>query len=179
MLEPRPVVVPRGKDLFSVNRALSGGRVCFDRPPRGENVRRLFIVALAALLVAPAIPAGAQPTIDGVSPPTHRDDGPEVSISDASTVEGSGDLAFTVSLAEASDYPVGVMVRTEDGTAKANSDYRATVRRIVVPAGETSADLTVYVNDDARPERDEVMGVIKKCFDARHTTEVVGYMVFE
>lgn len=122
-------------------------------------MRRLIIAAFAAALLVPAIPAGAQPTIDGASPHRDRPDGPGVSVSDASTVEGAGDLEFTLSLAEASEYPVGVLVRTEDGTAKEKSDYARVMRRVVIPAGETDAIVTVPVVDDGRAERDEVMGL--------------------
>lgn len=99
-------------------------------------VRRTLLLTLAAFgLAAPAAHAA-------------------VTVSDASVPEG-GKLAFTV----ASDGPtLPVQVTTEDGSAKAGSDYE-TKEQTLPPFGLTGGSVVVEVqtSTDADPETDETL----------------------
>jgi len=59
---------------------------------------------------------------------------------------------FTVTLSHASNVDVTVHYTTEDGTAVAGSDYTAGSGTVVIPAGQTSAPITIAVRGDRLPE---------------------------
>jgi hypothetical protein len=83
---------------------------------------------------------------------------PQLAIDDATLVEGDAgttSAAFTVSLSAASTLPVTVDFATADGSASDPSDYSATNGRLTIPAGSTTATITVTVNGDATVETDE------------------------
>ncbi len=56
---------------------------------------------------------------------------------------GTTDFVFTVTLSEASEQDVKVDFRTEDDSAKALDDYNPVLGTLTIPAGETSATITV------------------------------------
>jgi uncharacterized repeat protein (TIGR01451 family) len=84
---------------------------------------------------------------------------PEVSISDATVVEGNSGTTgalFTVSLSAVSGRALSVVCSTSNGTARAGSDYVGISRQIIILVpGQHSTNLTVLVNGDIEIERDE------------------------
>ncbi len=93
-------------------------------------------------------------TVNGVDKPP-----PTVSIlSTVSLPEGNSDSSgaeFGVRLSEASQQRVRVNYETEDGTATAGEDYRATSGTLTFEAGEMRQMIRVLVLGDTRPEEDE------------------------
>src|SRR5690606_5939986 len=65
-----------------------------------------------------------------------------LSVSDASEVQGS-QLAFTVSLSRISATVITVNYATANGSATAGTDYQATSGTLSIPAGQTSATVSV------------------------------------
>jgi hypothetical protein len=87
------------------------------------------------------------------------DDLPSLSIADTSTNEGSGPMAFTVSLSRESAVPVAVQYSTSDGTAVSGDDYTGTSGNLTIPAGVSSGTIMISLNDDAVFEEDETFTV--------------------
>ena len=88
--------------------------------------------------------------------------GPYLTISDASVVEGDsviGNMVFTVTLSEAAGYDVTFDYVTRDGTAQAGIDYAARRRRVIIPAGETTATIMIQIRGETDPEPDETFFV--------------------
>ncbi|HKY37962.1 MAG TPA: Calx-beta domain-containing protein [Polyangiaceae bacterium] len=92
-----------------------------------------------------------------------------ISIADAEMEEGNAgvtELTFTVSLSRASDEPVRVSYRTDNGTAFAvgdatigRSDYVETSATLRFDRGETEQTFTVEINADVLNEADETFTV--------------------
>lgn len=101
--------------------------------------------------------AGAPP------PPPPSGSTPQVSIGDASVVEGDADetrIAVVVSLSQASTSNVAVNFATADGTALfSDADYWQTNGRLVFSPGETSQTVIVTIVGDTRVEPNEVFYV--------------------
>jgi hypothetical protein len=96
---------------------------------------------------------------DGVWPP---DDPPLVRISDASITESNTaflSVALTVTLSHSTNVDVTIHYATADITATSGSDYTAASGDIVIPAGQTSARITVPVKDDRLGELTETFAV--------------------
>jgi chitinase len=92
-----------------------------------------------------------------------NDDGPALSIADASRTEGdsgSQDLTFTVTLSAASAAVVTVNYATQDLTAIAGSDYVATSGTLTFPANSTSQTVTVALRGDTDAEANEGFSVL-------------------
>jgi hypothetical protein len=90
------------------------------------------------------------------------DDPPSVSIRDASVTEGNTGTAsatFTVTLSRATNVDVTVHYATADVTATAGSDYTAASGTVTIPAGQTSATVTVAVKGDRLGEANEAFAV--------------------
>ena len=82
----------------------------------------------------------------------------EVTINSPSATEGAGaTLDFVVSLSEATTATVTLDYATSDATAVAQSDYEAKSGTIELPAGATSATISVALVDDAEAEEDETL----------------------
>ncbi len=82
----------------------------------------------------------------------------EVTINSPSATEGAGaTLDFVVSLSEATTATVTLDYATSDATATAQSDYEAKSGTIELPAGATSATISVALVDDAEAEEDETL----------------------
>ncbi|CAO3456609.1 cellulase family glycosylhydrolase [Azospirillum largimobile] len=64
------------------------------------------------------------------------------------TVAGSDEAVFTVQLANAVTTATTIDYSTEDGTAKAGSDYTATSGSLTFQPGETTKTVTVHINGD-------------------------------
>jgi len=73
--------------------------------------------------------------------------------------ECSAALSIPITWTGATDSDVTVQVSTSDGTAIAGSDYSAWAGWFTIPAGQTSASISVPINDDAFVEGDEVFYV--------------------
>jgi len=91
---------------------------------------------------------------------------PSVSISDVTITEGNtGTLnaVFTVSIPAVSSQPVTVSYATADGyagsTATAGTDYQVRSGQVTIPAGQTSATITVPVIGDRVAENSETFFV--------------------
>lgn len=87
---------------------------------------------------------------------------PALSISDASTAEGNSGthpMTFTVKLSHKSTSKVTVKFTTGNGTAKAGSDYVAKSGTLTIPAGHTSATISVQIKGDKVKEPNESFSV--------------------
>lgn len=88
---------------------------------------------------------------------------PTVTIADVQAAEGNAGTTtfeFTVSLNTAATAPVSVAYATADGTATtADNDYVAASGTLTIPAGSSSATISVLVNGDATVEPDETFVV--------------------
>jgi urease beta subunit len=83
---------------------------------------------------------------------------PSLSVGDVSVVEGNvgtTNAVFTVSLSAVSGLPATVYYNTLAGTATSGSDYNAASGYLYIPAGQTSATVTVGVRGDTIVEADE------------------------
>jgi serine protease len=91
-----------------------------------------------------------------------NDDGPVMSISDATVSEGNSGtkvMTFTVSLTEAALVPVTYTIATQNGTAVAVSDYVYSSINDSIPAGQLSKTFSVTINGDATVEQTETFKV--------------------
>ncbi|MEM7056062.1 MAG: cellulase family glycosylhydrolase [Pseudomonadota bacterium] len=80
---------------------------------------------------------------------------PTVSLGDAVASEEDGTIAFTLSLSEATSENVTIDYQTFAATASEGSDFTAIQAQVVIPAGQTSATITIQLADDAIPEPTE------------------------
>jgi hypothetical protein len=89
--------------------------------------------------------------------------GSAITIAPATTVEGdSGTHAmnFTVTLSNVSESDVTIRYRTaKNGSAKAGDDYTRAKGTVVIPAGQTSATISVSVIGDSTVEPDETFAL--------------------
>ena len=96
-------------------------------------------------------------------PPPPSGSTPQVSIGDATVVEGDANetrIAVVVSLSQASTGNVAVSFATMDGTARfSDADYWQTNGRVVFAPGQTSQTVIVTVVGDTRVEPNEVFYV--------------------
>jgi hypothetical protein len=87
---------------------------------------------------------------------------PSITINDGAVTEGNSGTAsatFTVTLSNASNVDVTVHYATADISAAAGSDYTAASGTVFIPAGQTSATITVAVRGDRLGEADETFAV--------------------
>ena len=85
---------------------------------------------------------------------------PVLSVSDAEATEGDATVVFTVSASRVSNRETTVGYATEDGSAVASLDYEATAGTLTIPAGESSAEVSVVLVDDALVETDETFDLV-------------------
>lgn len=94
---------------------------------------------------------------------TDNDNPPTISINDATVNEGNSgttNAVFRVSLSTVSSKAVSVSFATANGTATAPADYAALPSTtLTIPAGSTSATVTVAVNGDTVVESNETFFV--------------------
>ncbi len=86
---------------------------------------------------------------------------PRLSIGDAQASEGDGSIEFTVTLSHAyeigaADGDVTVSYATFDGTAIQPEDYTAATGTVTIPAGDTTATVTVELAEDVFVEPTEL-----------------------
>ncbi len=79
-------------------------------------------------------------------------EGAEVSIADATAVEGDGKIEFEVSLSATSTDDVTVVYTTFDGSATQPDDYIAASGTLTIPAGDRAAKISVDLVNDPYPE---------------------------
>jgi ribosomal protein L35AE/L33A/urease beta subunit len=94
----------------------------------------------------------------GVGTITNDDAAPALSVNDVSLTEGNSgatNAVFTVSLSAVSGLPVGVYYNTIAGSATSGTDYGNTSGYLFIPAGQTSATVTVPVYGDTAIEANE------------------------
>ncbi len=88
---------------------------------------------------------------------------PTLSIANASVTEGDSgttSLTFTVTLSDLANGSVDVAYSTSDGSATAGSDYTAVSNSpLTIPAGSTSATITVTVLGDTDTESNETFSL--------------------
>ncbi len=108
-------------------------------------------------------PVGATITDNQGLGTINNDDATAISIDDVTVAEGnSGTTAFTftVSLTNPSATDVTVDYTSTDGTATtADTDYVAASGNLTIPAGSTTAQITVNVTGDTKVEGDETFTV--------------------
>jgi hypothetical protein len=95
--------------------------------------------------------------LNGDGPP------PELSIAAVTITEGNAGTRaanFAVTLSAASEHPVTVAYDTSDGYATAGADYQAASGTLTIPAGQTTATITVLVYGDRLGEWDEGFDVV-------------------
>ena len=89
------------------------------------------------------------------------EEAPTISINDVSQFEDAGsagktEFVFTVSLSHAIDQPVTIGYATKDGSATLdNADYQGASGEVIIPAKQTTATISVFVNEDVLFENDE------------------------
>ncbi len=86
---------------------------------------------------------------------------PTISIGDLTIIEGRGDdtAVFTVTLSQSTSLDVQVSYATADGTATAGNDYTASSGFVIIPAGATSATVSIPILFDSLDEDDETFSV--------------------
>ena len=81
----------------------------------------------------------------------------------APAAEADGELLFAVELSDSADIDLDIGYRSLDPTtgdaATAGDDYTAADARLTIPAGETTAEIRIAINDDTVVERDEQLDV--------------------
>lgn len=109
--------------------------------------------------------SSAGSTLTATGTITNDDSAPTVIISNSARAEGnsgSANLNFTVTVSAASGIDIVLNYATSDGAtagtaATAGSDYTATSGSLTIPAGDTSATVSVPVLGDTSFESDEVL----------------------
>jgi hypothetical protein len=136
------VTIPAGQTQGTFNVVVTGDST-------GESDETFTVRLTSATSGVLLNPAAATVTIvndDGAAPL------PTVRVSTASVTEGntgSPKMTFTITLAKAMTTATVLTYATLDGTAKAGSHYVAATGTVTIPAGRTSATVTVTV----RPNR--------------------------
>jgi hypothetical protein len=88
---------------------------------------------------------------------------PQVSVADASVLEGNGgssSMVFTVRLSEPSNRPVSLNYRTTAGTALSGTDFTAASGTISIAAGVLTNAVSVAVIGDLLDEPNETFGLV-------------------
>ena len=91
---------------------------------------------------------------DNCAPPL-----PTVSINNVTVNENAGNATLQVCLSATSTQAVTVQYATADGTANAGFDYTASSGTVTIPAGQTCANVSVPIINDAVPESTETFTV--------------------
>ena len=87
-----------------------------------------------------------------------NDDGPALTIADATVTEGDSGtvmMQFTLTLSAPAPADASVDYATSDGDATAGADYTAIAGTFPIPEGATTATIEVLVDGDTLPEFDE------------------------
>lgn len=95
---------------------------------------------------------------------------PDLSIDDVSVSEDDGTVLVPVRLSQVSSQPVTVSVFTRSISAQGGQDYFGFTKSVSIPAGATSANVSLTLRDDAVPENSETMQL--RLFGAQGATIV-------
>jgi Tol biopolymer transport system component len=123
---------------------------------------RIVAFATASPITGLAPAAFGQLYVRLRAPALTADAPPEISIGNASVVEGdlrARQLRFTVSLSRASTAPVSMAFGTLAGTATAGTDFVAKLGTLTIPAGALAGQITVDVKGDRQVEAQEAFRV--------------------
>ncbi len=119
-------------------------------------------------------PAGAS-LYDAEATGTILDNEPGVSIdADVRVGEAEGNASFTVTMTSASPWDVAVDYATEDGTARAGSDYSETRGTVTFAPGMTQQPIAVAIADDSFDEADETFRIVLSDASAAGLEQAVG-----
>jgi hypothetical protein len=106
------------------------------------------------------------------------DEGTTVSVADVSVQEGDNgttNLVFTITLSQSVNAPVTVTVNTADVLATAGIDYQGiSDQTITIPAGETTANVTIEVGGDNVVELAETLTLTLSNLTTTATNVVLG-----
>ncbi|MCV0428998.1 MAG: cellulase family glycosylhydrolase [Roseibium sp.] len=80
---------------------------------------------------------------------------PVVSVTDVTSSEADGEISFDLQLSEPSTTDITITYQTVSGTATDGSDYTGASTQIVIPAGQTTATITLPLTDDMTQEGTE------------------------
>jgi hypothetical protein len=97
---------------------------------------------------------GSNATVISNQPPV-----PTLSINDVTVNESAGNAVLQVCLSATSTQQVTVQFATANGTATAGSDYTASTGTVTIPAGQTCANVSVPIINDAVAEPTETFTV--------------------
>jgi hypothetical protein len=110
----------------------------------------------AALSLASSVGGRSVDVSDTATGTILDDDVAAFTLSSSSALENAGVLTINLSTTNALDTDVMIDVTFVDGTAKDGTDYVGTTQQILIPAGQTSAQINVPILDDNVVELDEV-----------------------
>lgn len=110
-----------------------------------------LFTAMLSTAVGAGVPVPGAPVV------VLDDDGPVANVTDARAREGARELTFHIRLAAASPQEVTGSCATANGTARAGTDYVASVAPFVVPAGSTEVAFAVRLLVDAVNEPVETL----------------------
>ena len=90
-----------------------------------------------------------------------KDTQPSVSLASVEVIEGNtnNNLEITLSLTNVVDYDLSVDVRTVDGTAKKDQDYKELYKVIIFPAGQEVVSFNIEIIGDDTPEENEIFSI--------------------
>jgi Tol biopolymer transport system component len=117
-----------------------------------ENSEGFFINLASPVNASRLLHTQARGTIN------NDDTVPGLTVSDVTVAEGNT-AVFTVTLSKSISKAVTVTFATADGTATAGSDYDVTNGTLTIPAGQTTATISVPTTDDSLPENAETFRV--------------------
>ena len=122
-------------------------------PPRTRGIRwRALRVVAAGTLLLISVNACEEALSAKTERPPPAQQLPELSIADSSAGEGSGSLAFEVTLSPASTQRVTVRYATADGTAAAGEDYTSASGTLTFAGGSRKQTIMVTIVADGRDE---------------------------
>jgi Calx-beta domain len=108
--------------------------------------------------------SGANAPVSSTYNITDADEPPTLSIGDESIREDEGSVQLAVHVnftgdTTSSERDITVPYRTVDGSAMAPEDYVAKNSTLIIPAGTTTGNINVTINDDALHETDQTFAV--------------------
>ncbi|KJV05406.1 Calx-beta domain-containing protein [Methylocucumis oryzae] len=102
---------------------------------------------------------------------------PVVSISDLVLDEASGQASFAVTLDKPSTSVVAMNFTTQNGSAKAGSDFTSTSGALTFAPGETAKTITVFIQNDSLAENDEDFSVVLSNLSGATVLDTVGQAI--
>ncbi|OJW61547.1 MAG: hypothetical protein BGO57_12650 [Sphingomonadales bacterium 63-6] len=154
------ITATAGSDYTAKSGTLSFNLLEFSKTITVSTTQDTIEEALETLQVTLSSPTGGSGFTDPIGIGSIvDDDGPVLSIADASATEG-GNLTFTVTRSGGTTSAASATYATVDGTAIAGSDYTAATGTVSFASGETTKTITVGTLDDALSEASETFTVV-------------------